>query len=192
MSYTGAVNGSPVNVVGIHQNDDVAHYLVDSQREFIKVAIQLINVGVVIVSHICELLQAAKLYDRHRHKPVSKNTTVRMTVQGSPRQKSALYCGKFTPFGDYSALHAVGSHDIRNPILKSRWGDAPGWQSFSSPRLCQPCSVETISWCGTKMKIKDLKITVFLFLDVACSGSNSRMRLFPCGSAFYTVIFLCF
>ena len=40
-----------------------------------------------------------------------------------------------------------------------------------------------------KMKIKDLKITVFLFLDVACSGSNSRMRLFPCGSAFYTMIF---
>ena len=40
-----------------------------------------------------------------------------------------------------------------------------------------------------KMKIKDLKITVFLFLDVACLGSNSRMRLFPHGGTFYTVIF---
>ena len=43
-----------------------------------------------------------------------------------------------------------------------------------------------------KMKIKDLKITVFLFLDVACSGSNSRMKLFPWGGAFYTVTFPCF
>ena len=43
-----------------------------------------------------------------------------------------------------------------------------------------------------KMKMKDLKITVLLFLDVACSGSNSRMKLFPHGGAFYTVIFPCF
>ena len=34
--------------------------------------------------------------------------------------------------------------------------------------------------------------TVFLFLDVSCSGSNSRMRLFPHGGTFYTVIFPCF
>ena len=45
---------------------------------------------------------------------------------------------------------------------------------------------------GTKMKIKDLKVTVLLSLDVACSGSNSRMRLFPHGGAFYTVFFPCF
>ena len=49
-------------------------------------------------------------------------------------------------------------------------------------------------WPGVaqKMKIKDLKITVFLFLDVACLGSKSRMRLFPCGGTFYTMIFPCF
>ena len=40
-----------------------------------------------------------------------------------------------------------------------------------------------------KMKIKDLKVTVLLSLDVACLGSNSRMRLFPCGGAFYIVFF---
>ena len=60
MSYTGAVDGPPVNVVGVHQNDDVSHYLVGGQHEFIKIAVQLINVGVVIVGRICELLQAAK------------------------------------------------------------------------------------------------------------------------------------
>ena len=192
MSYTGAINGPPVNVVGVHRNDNVSHYLVDGQCEFIKIAVQLIDVGVVIVGRVCELLQATKLYDCHRHKPVSKNTTVRMRVEGSPRQKSALYCGKFTLFGDYFALHAMGDRDIRNAILTSRRGDAPEWQSFSSPCLCQPCSVETISWRGTKMKIKDLKITVLQFLDVACSGSKSRMRLFPCSGAFYTMFFPCF
>ena len=65
--YAGAIDGPPVNVVGVHQNDDVSHYLVNGQREFIKVAIQLVNVGMVIVGHVCELLQATKLYDRHRH-----------------------------------------------------------------------------------------------------------------------------
>ena len=81
----------------------------------------------VIVSRIGELLQAAKLYDCHHHKPVSENSTVRMTVKGSPRQKSAMYCGNFTLFGDYLTLHAVGDHDIRNAILTSRQGDAPEW-----------------------------------------------------------------
>ena len=154
MSYTGAIDGPSVNVVGVHRNDDVSHYLVDGQHEFIKVAVQLINVRVIIVSCICKLLQAAKLYDCHRHKLVSENTTVRMAVKGSPRQKSAPYCGKFTSFGDYFTLHAVGDRDIRNAILTSHWGDVPEWQSFSSPHLCQPCSVETISWRGTKMKNK--------------------------------------
>ena len=58
MSYTGAVNGPPVNVVGIHRNNDVSHYLVDGQLEFIKIAVQLIDVGVVIVGRICEQLRA--------------------------------------------------------------------------------------------------------------------------------------
>ena len=43
-----------------------------------------------------------------------------------------------------------------------------------------------------KKKIKDLKVTVLLSLDVACSGSNSRMRLFPRGGTFYTMFFPCF
>ena len=154
MSYAGAVDGPQVNVVGVHRNDNVSHYLVDGQREFIKVAVQLVNVGMVIVGHVCELLQAAKLYDSHRHKPVSENNTIRMTVRGSPRQKSAPYRRKFTSFGDYPTLHAVGNSDIGNAILTSRRGDVPEWQSSFSPRLCQPCSVETISWCGAKMKNK--------------------------------------
>ena len=83
-------------VEGKKRNNDVSHYLVDGQLEFIKVAVQLVNVGVVIVHCICELLQAAKLYDCHRHKPVSENNTIRMTVRGSPRQKSAPYQRKFT------------------------------------------------------------------------------------------------
>ena len=100
MPYTDTVNGPPVNVVGVHQNDNVLHNLVDGKRELIEVAIQLVDICVVIGGHICELLQAAKLYDHHRHKPVRKNTTIRMIVRGSPRQKSAPYCRKFTPFGD--------------------------------------------------------------------------------------------
>ena len=49
MSYTGAVNGPLVNVMGVHRNDNVSHYLVDGQREFIKIAVQLIDVGMLIV-----------------------------------------------------------------------------------------------------------------------------------------------
>ena len=100
MPYTGAINGPPVDVVGVHRNDDVPHNLVDGKHELVEVAIQLVDICVVIVGHVCELLQATKLYDHHRHKPVSRNTTIRMIVGGSPRQKSAPYCGKFTPFGD--------------------------------------------------------------------------------------------
>ena len=84
MSYTGAVNGPLVNVVGVHQNDNVPHNLVDGKRELVEVAIQLVDICVVIVSCICELPQAAKLYDHHRDKPVSRNTTIRMIVRAPP------------------------------------------------------------------------------------------------------------
>ena len=36
---------------------------------------------------------------------------------------------------------------------------------------------------------ENLYSTVILFLDVSCLGSNSRMRLFPHGGTFYTMIF---
>ena len=84
MPYTGTVNGPPVDVVGIHRNDDVLHNLVHGKHELVEVAIQLVDICVVIVSCICELLQAAKLYDHHHHKPMSRNTTIRMIVGGSP------------------------------------------------------------------------------------------------------------
>ena len=83
----------------------------------------------------------------------------------------------------------MGGCDIRNTILTSRQGDVPGWQSFSSLRLCRPCPVGTIGLAWHKNENENLYNTVFLFLDVSCSGSNSRMRLFPRGSTFYTVIF---
>ena len=138
--------------MSVHLDNDVSHHLVDGQGEFLNIAVQLIDFGVAIVGRVCKLLQAAKLYDRHRHKPVSENSTVRMTVEGSPRQKSAMYCGKFTSFGNHLALHVVGDRNVRNAILTSHWGDALEWQSFSSPHPCQPCPVETIGWHGTKVE----------------------------------------
>ena len=63
MPHTGAVNGPPVDVVDIHRNDDVSHNLVDGKHELREVAIQLVDICVVIVGRICKLLQAAKLYD---------------------------------------------------------------------------------------------------------------------------------
>ena len=61
MPYTGTINGPPVNVVGIHRNNDVPHDLVDGKHKPMEVAIQLVNVSVIIVGRVCELLQAAKL-----------------------------------------------------------------------------------------------------------------------------------
>ena len=68
------------------------------------------------------------------------------------------------------------------------------WDGSPSPHLVFVSHAQSKLSAGVaqKMKIKDLKITVFLFLDVACSGSNSRMRLSLHGGAFYTMIFPCF
>ena len=85
MPYTGAVNGSPVNVVGIHRNDDVLHDLVNGERKLMEVAVQLVNVSVIIVGRVCELLQAAKLYDHHRHKPVSEKYNNKNDSRGLPQ-----------------------------------------------------------------------------------------------------------
>ena len=85
MPYTGVVNGSPVNVVGIHRNDNVSHNLVDGERKLVEVAIQLVNVSVIIGGCICEFLQAAKLYDHHHHKPVSEKYNNKNDSRGLPQ-----------------------------------------------------------------------------------------------------------
>ena len=85
MPYTGAVNGPLVNVVGVHRNDDVPHDLVNGKHKLMEVAIQLVNVSVIIVSRVCKLLQAAKLYDHHRHKPVSEKYNNKSDSQGLPQ-----------------------------------------------------------------------------------------------------------
>ena len=58
---------------------------------------------------------------------------------------------------------------------------------LTSPLSAMPSWVYRLAW--HKNENENLFSTVFLFLDVSCSGSNSRMRLFPCGGAFYTMIF---
>ena len=72
MSYAGTADGSPVNVVCIHQHNDVMHDLVDSECELIVVAIQLVYIAMIIVCHVRQLCEASKLDDHHRHKPVGK------------------------------------------------------------------------------------------------------------------------
>ena len=44
MPNTGTVNGPPVDVVGVHQNDNVLHNLVDGKHELVEVAIQLVDI----------------------------------------------------------------------------------------------------------------------------------------------------
>ena len=85
MPYTGAVNGPPVNVVDVHRNDHVLHDLVDGERKLMEVAIQLVNVSVIIVGCVCDLLQTAKLYDHHCHKPVSEKYNNKNDSRGLPQ-----------------------------------------------------------------------------------------------------------
>ena len=61
---------------------------------------------------------------------------------------------------------------------------------LTSSLLAMPSQNYRLAW--HKNENENLYNTVFLFLDVSCSGSNSRMKLFPCGGVFYTVIFLHF
>ena len=93
MSYAGTVDGPQVNVVCIHQHDNVAHYLVNGECELIEVSVKLVYICMVIVGRVGELHQSAKLHNHHHHEPVSREHNISMKAEGSPRQKSALYCG---------------------------------------------------------------------------------------------------
>ena len=161
MPYTGTVNGPPVNVVGVHQNDEVPHDLVDGKHKLMEVAIQLVNVSVIIVGNVCELLQAIKLYDHHHHKPVSEKYNNKNDSRGHPPDRSLLCIVEKSHRLATSPPCMWWVGDKRITILTSHQGDAPEWWSFSSLRLCWPCPVRTIGWCGTN-NVKIFKALSFI------------------------------
>ena len=82
MSYAGTVDGPPVNVVRVHQHNDVMDDFLDSKCELIIVAIQLVYIAMIIVCRICQLCEASKLDNHHHHKPVGKECKSKNNSRG--------------------------------------------------------------------------------------------------------------